>query len=86
MAKLLQKSCESKQLCYDKYLKKQSKQENDINDIARTMAPFHFDVFSLKSKDILNQCLVLSITKKIISYWLVLGQQPLIALQKQNFH
>ena len=34
----------------------------------------------------LNQYLVSSITKKVNSYLLVLGQQPLIALQIQNFH
>ena len=33
----------------------------------------------------LSQCLVPSITKKVISYSLVLGQQPLIALQIQIF-
>ena len=34
----------------------------------------------------LSQCLVPSITKKVISYLLVLGQQPLIALQIEYFH
>ena len=34
----------------------------------------------------LSQCLVPSITKKVISYSLVLGQQPLIALQIEYFH
>ena len=34
----------------------------------------------------LSQCLVPSITKKVISYTLVLGQQPLIALKMQNYH
>ena len=32
----------------------------------------------------LSQCRVLSITKKVISYLLVLGQQPLMALQIQD--
>ena len=34
----------------------------------------------------LSQCLVSSITKKVNSYSFVLGQQPFIALQIQNFH
>ena len=34
----------------------------------------------------LRQCLVPHITKKVISYLLVLRQQPFIALQIQNFH
>ena len=33
----------------------------------------------------LSQCLVPSIIKKVISYKSVLGQQPLITLQIQNF-
>ena len=39
-----------------------------------------------KRYDMLSQCLVVSITKKVSSHSLVLGQQPLIALQIQNFH
>ena len=47
---------------------------------------FHFNVF-LKRFDMLSQWLILSITKKVIFYLLVLEQQPpLIALQVQNFH
>ena len=34
----------------------------------------------------LSQCHVPSITKKVISYSLVLEQQPLTALQIQNVH
>ena len=34
----------------------------------------------------LSQCLLPSVTKKIISYLLILRQQPFRALQKQNFH
>ena len=34
----------------------------------------------------LSQCLVASITKKVISYLLVPRQQPLRALQTQDFH
>ena len=36
--------------------------------------------------DMLSQCLIPYITKKVNSYSLVLGQQRLIALQIQNFH
>ena len=36
--------------------------------------------------DMVSQCFVLSVTKKVISYSLVLGQQQPIALQIQNFH
>ena len=39
-----------------------------------------------KRFEMLSQCLVQSMTKKIIYYLLVLGQQPLIVLQIQNFH
>ena len=53
--------------------------------IVRALTSFHFNVF-LKRSDMLNQCIVLSITKKHISHSLVLGQQTLIALQIQSFH
>ena len=33
-----------------------------------------------------SQCLVLFINKKVISYLLVPGQKPHIALQIENFH
>ena len=36
--------------------------------------------------DMLSQCLVPSITKKVNSDLLVLGRKPLIGLQIQNFH
>ena len=42
--------------------------------------------FCKKWSDILSQCLVPFISRQIISYSLFLGQQPLIALQIQNFH
>ena len=42
-------------------------------------------MFFKKTFGMLSQCLVLSITKKVSSYSLVLGQHPLTALQIQNF-
>ena len=47
--------------------------------LVRALTSFHFNVF-LKRFDMLSQCLTLSVTKKVISYSLVLGQQPLKAL------
>ena len=51
--------------------------------IVQTLMFFLF-VF-LKNVNMLSQCLVPSITKKVISYLLTLGQPPLTALQIQNF-
>ena len=42
-------------------------------------------MFNKKRFDMLSQSLVPSITKKVNSYSLVLGQQPFIALQIQIF-
>ena len=42
-------------------------------------------MFLKKRFDMLSQCFVPSITEKAISYSLVLGQQPLAALQIQIF-
>ena len=54
--------------------------------IVGALTSFHFNFFLEKRFDMLNQCLLLSITEKVISYSLVLRQQPLIALQIQKFH
>ena len=43
-------------------------------------------IFLKKRFNMLSRCLVASITKKVISYLLVLRQQPLRALQTQDFH
>ena len=48
--------------------------------------PFTLMFFSKKRFDMLSQCHVPSITKKVISYSLVLEQQSLTALQIQNVH
>ena len=53
--------------------------------IVRAPTFFHFNVF-WKTLNILCQCQVPSITKKVTSYSLVLGQQPHIALELRNFH
>ena len=53
-------------------------------DLAQALTSVHFNVFH-KRFHMLSQCLVPSITKKVISYLLVLGQQPLITFQIQNF-
>ena len=55
------------------------------DDIVRVLRSFHLYAF-LKKLDMLSQCLAPSITKKVISYWLVLEQKLFIALQKQHFH
>ena len=47
--------------------------------------PFTLMLFK-KRFDMLSQSILPSITKKVNSYSLDLGQQPLIALQIQNFH
>ena len=52
--------------------------------VVRALTSFHFNVFS-KRFNRLRQYLVMSITKKVISYLLVLGQQTLIALEMQIF-
>ena len=53
-------------------------------------SPFftRLQVFSPAAEDfdMLSQCLIPYITKKVNSYSLVLGQQRLTALQIQNFH
>ena len=55
--------------------------------IVTTLTSFFFNAFFSKRFNMLNQCLVPSITKKVSSYLLLLGEQTLIiALQIQNFH
>ena len=61
------------------------KQLKSTSLLVWALMSFNFNAF-LKRFDMLRQCLVPSITKKVNSYSLVLGQQPLIALQIQNFH
>ena len=53
--------------------------------IVWVLTSFHLILF-LKTVDMLSQCLILSITKKVISCLLVLGQQTLVAIQIQSFH
>ena len=48
-------------------------------------AVMSFTLMVLKKHDMLVQYLLPSITKEVISYLLVLGQQPFIILQIQNF-
>ena len=52
--------------------------------IVRALTSFHFNVF-LSKFDKFIQCLLPSVTKKVISYSLVLEQQPLIALEIKKF-
>lgn len=61
---------------------KRHTQPGQSNTIVRTLTFFLVNVFFL-SFNMLSQCLVPSITKKTISYSLVLGQ--LRALQIQSF-
>ena len=57
---------------------------NFIRVIVRGLTSFLFNVF-LKMFDMLVQSLVPSITKKVVSYSLVLGKLPFTALQIKNF-
>ena len=55
--------------------------------IVGALTSFLFNGFFLKKTfDMLSQFLLPYLTKKVNSYSLVLGEQPLITLQIQNFH
>ena len=56
-----------------------------IDILVWALTSFQFNVFLKKRFDMLSQCLVQSLTKKVISYSLGLGQQPLIILQAKNY-
>ena len=53
--------------------------------IVGALTSFLFNVFFLKTFDMFSQFLLPYLTKKVNSYSLVLGEQPLIILQIQNF-
>ena len=76
---------------YSKLLNKGKSEQKQIIAVERSNDSPGIDVLStycffFKRFDKLSQCRIPSITKKVNSYSLVLGQQPFIALQIQNFY